>query len=83
MRIATHRWRTFGAMLLVLAPWLLLPLVIKAPSAFRGPAPANTLRRTLPQPLLKQEMFGINPDRLILYNTPLPAYVGVPQIPQR
>jgi len=82
MRMAARSWRTFGAMLLVLAPWLLLPWAAEAPVVFRGQSPANNLRRAPTRGQLQQELLGINPDRLILY-APMPADTGVFEIPRR
>lgn len=81
MRIAARHWRLFGAVLLVLAPLLLLRAERDA-FAFRTKRPANTVPRVPPRGPTQQELLGINPNRLILY-APLPVDPGVIAIPQR
>jgi hypothetical protein len=68
MRIVVRRHRIFGATLLVLALWLLVSSAQEAPSVFRGSPPAMTLRPAPSRSQVQQELFGINPDRLILYS---------------
>jgi hypothetical protein len=84
MRIAACFWCLFGALLVVLATLLLLRhgRVDEATVAFRRLSPAYNGRPAQPRGLRQQELFGINPDRLILY-APMPADTGVLAIPQR
>ena len=79
MRIAARHWLLFGAVLLILAPLLLL----RAEGndfALPTPRPANNVPSVRPRGLTQQELLGINPDRLILY-TPMPLHPGVIRIP--
>ena len=78
MRIAARHWLLFGAVLLVLAPLLLLRA---ERDDFALRTPANNTPAVRPRGTTQQELIGINPDRLILY-TPMPD-AGVLAFPQR
>jgi hypothetical protein len=70
MRIAARHCYGIAAAILALASLLLLRAgpPEERPEVFRRSYPAINMRPT-PR-LLQQELFGINPDRLILYAPP-------------
>ena len=69
MRIGTCCFRTLASALLLLFPMV---SAAEAPTSFRGVLPAMTLRPAPSRGTFQQELFGINPNRLILYSAPLP-----------
>ena len=83
MRIAARHWWLFGAVLIVLAPLLLLRAE-RDDFAFRTKRPAYKMSPVQTQPIqtqpvqrlgpTQQELLGINPHRLILY-TPMPVAI--------
>jgi hypothetical protein len=81
MRIAARYWHAVAAVLLVLAPLVLLRAARTEQALFplRGPAPGNNVRPAQLRRLQQQELFGINPERLILY---APADTGALAIPR-
>jgi hypothetical protein len=68
LRIAARHWCAFAAAILALASLLLLRAgpQEERPEAFRSPYPAISVR-SAPRGLVQQDLFGIDPARLILY----------------
>jgi hypothetical protein len=69
MRIPARDWRLFGAVLLVAVPLLLLRAgrLDEAALGFRGCPQRTMCVGPSRAGLLQQELFGVDPARLILY----------------